>query len=168
MPPGPEPPPVNVQVPDVRAADGRIAFTATFDNHAPEEITGQEWVMVLGDNSPRAIPMPMGPGGTTLGSVAWLPGQVAPSMRTMSLACEFDILAPSLAVRDENGTLAPTAGSARVLGAGVWTLAVRRQNEWQPNYWRQAGFIPVLRISVSDTGEIAYGFLDHVLGGSLR
>ena len=112
--------------------------------------------------------MPMGPGGTTLESVAWFPGQVAPSMRTMSLASKLDILAPSLAVRNENGTFAPTAGSARVLGAVVWTLAVRLQNEWQPNYWRQVGFMPVRQISVSDTGEIAYGFFDHVLGGSRR
>ncbi len=41
-PPGPKPPPVNVQVSDVPATNGRIAFTATFDNHAPEEGTGQE------------------------------------------------------------------------------------------------------------------------------
>ena len=169
MPPPPEPGPlpVTVRVSDVRATDGRIAFTATFDNHAPEQWTGQEWVVVLGDSSPWAIPMHVDPGGRTLGSVAWFPGQVAPRMTTTTLAYEFDILAPSLAVRDANGAFTPTAGSAQALGTGSWTLAIRLQHEWQPNYWRQTGFIPVLRFSVSDTGEIAYEVFDDVLG-SLR
>ena len=161
-PPDPEPPPVAVRVSGVRAADGRIAFTAAFDDRAPEQWTGQEWVLVLGDGSPWAIPMHVDPGGRTLGSVAWFPGQVAPGMAANAFAYEFDILAPSLAVRDEDGAFTPAAGSAPALGAGAWTLAVRLRHEWQPNYWRQAGFIPVLRVSVSDAGEIAYEVFDDV------
>lgn len=170
MPPPPErePLPVTVQVSDVHAADGRVAFAATFDNHTPERWTGQEWVVLLGDSSPWAIPMHVYPGGRKLGSVAWFPGQVAPTMKTKTLAYEFDILASSLAVRDANGAFTPTAGSAEALGVGAWTLAVRLQHEWQPNYWRQTGFIPVMRFSISAAGEIAYEFFDDVLGGSVR
>ena len=40
-----------------RAANGRIAFAAAFSNHAPEQWTGQEWVVVAGDESPWAIPV---------------------------------------------------------------------------------------------------------------
>ncbi|MDE2990050.1 MAG: hypothetical protein OXU21_03145 [Chloroflexota bacterium] len=165
-PPASEPAPVAVRVTDVRAADGRIAFTATFDNRAPDRWTGQEWVVLLGDRSPWAIPMHVDPGGRTLGSVAWFPGQLAPSTTTNTFVYEFDILAPSLAVRDANGTFTPAGGSAQALGAGAWTLAVRLQHEWQPNYWRHAGLIPVLRIRVSDAGEIAYDVFDDVVGGS--
>jgi len=110
--------------------------------------------------------MHVDPGGRTLGSVAWFPGQVAPATTINTFVFEFDILAPSLSVRDDNGAFIPTAGSAQALGAGAWTLAIRLQHEWQPNYWRQAGLIPVLRISISEAGEIAYEVLDDVLGGS--
>ena len=153
---------------DVRTADGRIAFTASFDNRAPEQWTGQEWVLLLGDSSPWAIPMHVDPGGRTLGSVAWFPGQLAPGMATHTFVYQFDILAPSLAVRDANGVFTPAGGSAQALGAGAWTLAVRLQHEWQPNYWRHAGLIPVLRIRVSEAGEIAYDVFDDVVAGSRR
>ena len=165
--PEPEPPPVSVEVSDVRAEDGRIAFTATFYDHAPERWTGQEWVIVAGDDSPWAIPVRVDPGGRTFRAVAWFEGQIPPGRGTTSHTYAFDILSPSLAAQDESGAFATIAGSLRVLGAGAWTLAIRLQHEWQPGYWRQAAFIPVMRIRVSEAGEVSYAVFDDVLGGSL-
>ena len=160
-----EPAPVSVQVSDLSVADGRIAFTAAFDDHAPEQWTGQEWVVVAGDDSPWAIPPYFEPDRRTVVAAAWFPGQVAPGRGTTTHTYSFDILAPSLAVQDASGAYAAVAGSERVLGAGTWTLAVRLQHEWQPNHWRQAAFIPVMRITVSDAGEVSYAVFDDVLGG---
>ena len=166
-PPESESPPVSVQLSNVRALDdGRVAFTATIDNMEPDQWTGQEWVVLLGDTSPWAIPMHVNPGGRTIGSVAWFPGQASPSSATATQDYAFDILAPSLAVREDSGIFAPIAGSSRALGDGAWTLAIRLQHEWQPNHWRQAAFIPVLRIRISETGETSYTLFDDVLDAS--
>ena len=166
-PPESEPSPVSVQLSDVRAVGGRIAFTATFENRAPDQWTGQDWVVLLGDDSPWAIPMHVDPGGRTIGSVAWFPGQAAPSLATTTHAYEFDILRPSLAVRNESGVFSPAAGSAREeLGTGAWTLAIRVTHQWKPNHWRQAALIPVLRITISEAGETSYTLFDDVLDTS--
>ena len=166
--PEPEPPPVSVYVSDVRAADGHVVFTATFDNHAPERWTGQEWVVVAGDASPWAIPTDVNVDGRTFRTMAWFAGQTPPTLRTTTLTYQFDILAPSLIVRDDNGAVTTVEASATTtLGAGAWTLAVRLQHEWQPNYWREAAFIPVMRIEVSEFGEVSYEVFDAVLGDSL-
>lgn len=166
MPPPPEsePPPVSVRLSDVRAADGRVTFTATFDDDAPELWTGQEWIVTAGDASPWGIPQRFEPDGRTVATV-WFPGQVAPGRGTTSHTYVFDILAPSLSVQDASGALSTVAESERVLGAGTWTLAVRLQHEWQPNYWREAAFIPVMRLQVSVAGEVSYAVFDDVLGG---
>ena len=121
--------------------------------------------MVAGDDSPWAIPPHFEPDRRTVVAAAWFPGQLAPGLGTTTHTYTFDILAPSLAVQDASGSYAAVAGSERVLGAGTWTLAVRLQHEWQPNHWRQAAFIPVMRITVSDAGEVSYAVFDDVLGG---
>ena len=54
--PSPEPPPIGVEVSDVRVADGRLAFTLTVDDHAPDRWTGQDWQLFKVDASPWAIP----------------------------------------------------------------------------------------------------------------
>ena len=162
--PEPEPPPVSVYVSDVRAADGHVVFTATFDNHAPERWTGQEWVVVAGDASPWAIPTDVNADGRTFRTMAWFAGQTPPTLRTTTQTYQFDILAPSLIVRDDNGAVTTVEASATTtLGAGAWTLAVRLQHEWQPNYWREAAFIPVLLIEVSEAGEVSYQVYDDLL-----
>ena len=48
---------------------------------------------------------------------------------------------------------------------GIWRI--RLQHEWQPNHWREAAFIPVMRINVSEAGEVSFEVFDAVLGDSL-
>ena len=41
-------------------------------------------------------------------------------------------------------------------GPGAYVLAVRLRHEYKPNQWRPVAYIPVLKITVSETGEVSY------------
>ena len=158
-----EPLPFGVQLSDVHETDGRIAFTATFDNRAPDQWSGQDWIMIATEAPPWNLPTQPLPDGTP--SIAmWFSGQIWPGRGTASLAYEFDLLTPSLAIQGSGGTLTPTQASAAESGPGIYTLAVRLRHEYKPNYWRDAAIIPVLRITVSETGEVSYQVHEDVGG----
>ena len=140
----------------MHAVDGRIAFAATFDDRAPEQWTGQDWIVIARDNSPLGLPAQILPDGHTPAAHLWFAGQIWPGRGTASLAYEFDFLAPSLAIQGSGGTLTPTQASAAESGPGIYTLAVRLRHEYKPNHRRDAAIIPVLRITVSETGEVSY------------
>ena len=150
-----EPLPFGVQLSDVHETDGRIAFTATFDNRAPDQWSGQDWIMIATEAPPWNLPTQPLPDGTP--SIAmWFAGLAGPGSGTTSLVHEFDFHAPSLAVRREHGVLKPLDRSEATLGSGSYVLAVRLRHEYKPNYWRDAAIIPVLKITVSETGEVSY------------
>ena len=162
-PPRDEPFPFGVLVSDVSTADGRIAFTATFDNRAPDQWSGQDWIMIATEASPWHLPTQLLPDGTP--SIAmWFAGLAGPGSGTTSLVHEFDFHAPSLAVRREHGVLKPLDRSEATLGSGSYVLAVRLRHEYKPNYWRDAAIIPVLKIIVSETGEVSYHVHEDVVG----
>ena len=135
-PPRPDPPAFDLQVSDVRAADGHITFAATFDNRSPDQWTGQDWVVIAVDGSPWNIPLAFGPDGRTPVAATWFDGWLGPSVTTTTHTYEFDALASRLAVRNSHGVFTAAAASGGVQGAGVWTLAVRLRHEWSPNSWR--------------------------------
>ena len=151
-----EPLPFSVQVSDVRAADGRITFTATFDDRAPDQWTSQDWVVTATEDPPWNLPKQVLPDGGTAAVAMWFVSYLNPGEGTSSFLYEFDFLAPSLAVRREHGVLKPLDRSEGVLDLGSYVLAVRLRHEYQPNHWRDAAIIPVLRITVSETGEVSY------------
>ena len=156
-PPSPGAPlPIGVRVSDVHAADGRITFTTTLQDQAPEQWTGQDWVVIAGDGSPWALPLALNVSYRTPVTAVWFAGQMTPGGETTTHTFEFDVPAARLSVWDEQGARAPVASTDSVLGPGAWTLGIRLQHEWQPNYWREAAFIPVLRITVSEAGEVSY------------
>ena len=162
-----EPLAVSVRASDVRAADGRITFTTTLNDRAPEQWAGQDWVLIAVDTSPWALPLTLRPDGLTPVADAWFAGQAVPGAGTTTHTYEFDANASRLAVRDRNGTFTTAVSSGRVQVSGVWTLGIRLQHEWRPNSWREVAFIPVLRIEVSEAGEVSYEVFDAVLDGSL-
>ena len=155
-PPRHDPLPFSVQVSDVRAAAGRIAFTATFDNRAPEQWTGQDWVVIAVDASPWDLPLGFQPDSRTPVAAAWFGGWLGPSAGTTTHTYEFDALASRLAVEDGSGEFTAATGAGRIEGAGAWLLAIRLRHEYRPNHWRDAALIPVLRIMVSEAGEVSY------------
>ena len=155
-PPRAEPFPFGVRVSEARVADSRIAFTATFDDRAPKRWTGQDWILIALDDSPWGIPTHFLPNGYTPARAAWFPGQIGPGWGQTSRRYEFDFRVGSLAVRGEDGALTPVESSEWTSGSGSYVLAVRLRHKYQPRLWRDAAVIPVLKITVSETGEVSY------------
>ena len=94
--------------------------------------------------------------GATPAARRWFSGQIWPGSATTSLTYEFDFPAPGLAVRGKGGALTPAQASEAESGPGLYTLAVRLRHEYQPNQRRAVHYIPVLRITVSETGQVSY------------
>ena len=145
-----ETPPLAVEVTDAQTDDGRIAFTVTVDDRAPERWTGQDWVIVELDDGPWPIPARLQDEGRGPELAKWFGGLISPGAANESHTYEFDALAGTLAVRNDRGALAPLDASDDDLGVGTWVLALRLRHEWQPGSWREAAFIPVLEITISD------------------
>ena len=166
MPPPPwaQPFPFSVQVSDQTQSDGRIAFTATFEDRAPDQWSGQDWVLVATEGRPWDIPTQLLPNGTPAIAI-WFDGYLDPGGGTRSFGYEFDFHSHSLAVRRERGELRPLDRSEGVLESGGYLLAVRLRHEYKPNHWRDAAIIPVLRITVSETGEVSYEVHEDVRSG---
>ena len=162
-----QPLPFEVQLSNVHAADGRIAFTATFNDRAAGRWTSQDWIMIATEVPPWDLPTQLLHDGTPAIAM-WFVSHLNPGKGTSSLAYEFDFLAPSLAVRREHGALKPLDRSEAVLGSDSYVLAVRLRHEYQPGYWRDAAIIPVLKITVSETGEVLYRVHQDAGGESAR
>ncbi|MCY3913764.1 MAG: hypothetical protein OXG43_11050 [Chloroflexi bacterium] len=160
--------PVSVEVSDARIDAGRIIFAATLDNRAPERWTGQDWVIVEVDATPLALPVGFSGHSRDRGPeiAKWFGGLISSASASESHTYEFDVPTARLAVRNEAGALVPLDTSEGGLGAGTWVLAMRLRHEWQPNVWRDVAVVPVLEITVSDTGDISYAASEDALGGA--
>ena len=159
MPPPPEPEtfPVSVRLSDAHTQDGRLTFTATFDDRAPGQWSGQDWVVAAGDASPWAIPSrspcrwaharepPRGLPATS--DPGWGPRPARSSSKDQHPGSPCGIA---------HGVFTAAAAAGNVQGPGSWMLAVRLRHESQPRIWRLVAFIPVLQIEVSEAGEVSY------------
>ena len=163
-PPWTEPLPFGVHVSDVSEADGRIAFTAAFDDHAPDQWSGQDWIVFATDNSPLGLPTQILADGHTPATHIWFSGQIGPGRGTSSVNYELDFLKPGMAFRTGDGAWTPAGVSEAESGPGSYTLAVRLRHEYKPNQWRDAAIIPVLNITISETGQVSYQVHEAVGG----
>ena len=151
-----EPPtrPFKVWLADAEVVDGRIAFTATLTDTSGEGWTGQDWLVVQADASPWALPRirPTDP------AVQWFGGQASPRPGTVTHRYVFDSQSVTLARRDagQNPTEIPSSGAQ--LDPGVWILGVRLRSGYD-----LAAFIPAIKITVTDAGNLSY----HVYKGEL-
>ena len=155
-PPWTEPLPFGIHVSDVSEADGRIAFTATFDDRSPDQWSGQDWIVFATDNSPLGLPTQILADGRTPATHIWFSGQLGPGRETSSVDYELDFLKPGMAFRAGDGAWTPAGVSEAESGPGSYTLAVRLRHEYKPNQWRDAAIIPVLNITISETGQVSY------------
>ena len=155
--------PFSVRVSDISEADGRIAFTATFDDRAPEQWTSQDWVLIPTEAPPWDIPTQLLSDGTPLPDM-WFVSYLNPGQGTTSLTHQFDFRQRSLAVQREHGVFKSLDRSEAALNSDSYVLAVRLRHEFQPNQWRAVAIITVLRITVSDTGEVSYQVHEAVGG----
>ena len=158
MPPPPELEtfPVSVRLSNAHTQDGRLTFTATFDDRAPGQWSGQDWVVAAGDASSWAIPADLLRDGRTPVAAAWFAGHIGPGVGITTRTFEFEGPASRLATRDSTGVFTAAAAAGNLQGPGSWMLAVRLRHESQPRIWRLVAFIPVLQIEVSEAGEVSY------------
>ena len=155
----------SVVLSDVRVADARIAFTATFTDRATERWQGQDWVVAATDDSPWQLPYRFGTAEFTSVFVRWFEGQVVPVPETETheyfFLYEFEPRTGTLALWDGNGyrSLSEPQGA---LAPGTWLLAAR------PNVNREeVGLIPILKFTLADDGTFTFrayeGSLDAML-----
>ena len=166
--PPPEPPPISVRVSHARVADGRIHFTITADDHAPERWTGQDWVLINVDGSPWAIPRHLEADQRTPVAEQWFAGQVVRGRGMTTHDYVYDFGASSLAVRTGDGTYRTEQSSAGTVGPGAWTLALRLLREEDRGTYlaqEEAALIPVLKVTVTADGEVSYAVHDAVRDG---
>ena len=156
---GPRPRSFSVRVSDVWTRDGRLGFRADFSDLTPDRWKGQDWLVVPVDRSRWAFPGEFEADGRTHVGAQWYAGQVIPGQRARSRGFEFDPRTTSLVMEDATGALAPVASSGEGLTTGVWALAVRLRGDW----W-EAALIPLVHISVSDSGHVAYRVYEGSLG----
>ena len=161
------PPPVRIEISDVTVAEARIDFVATFDERTADGWTGQDWVVLAGDRSPWAIPTEVFRQGEEPTIAKWFAGLLGAGGATSTHAYRFDARLSELSVRNDAGAFGPLPTSAADLGPGGHTLALRLRHEYQPNYWRDAAVIPVLRIRISESGDVTFEPIEDVLGGSV-
>ena len=162
------PPPVaepgfSVRISEVQSTGERIRFTATFRDYAPDKWTGQDWLVIQVDDTPWAWPIRYEPDGFTLAGELWFPGQTVPSSSTKTNGYEFDARSGTLAVQRDNGSsvLLPTSGKG--IKPGVWVLAVRLQL-----HYLQAALIPVLKIVISESGNVSYAVYEGERNASVN
>ena len=166
--PPPEPPPARVRVSGVRVADGRIAFTLTVEDRAPDRWTGQDWVLISVDESPWAIPKQLEADRRTPVAEQWFAGKVVQGRGTTTHVYVYDAGAPSLAVRGESGAFRMAESSAGAAGPGTWTLALRLLRAMDRGTYvvhEEAAFIPVLKVRISTAGDVSYAVYDDVRDG---
>ncbi|MCY3748417.1 MAG: hypothetical protein OXG64_03890 [Chloroflexi bacterium] len=150
----PPPPPIAgfaVRLSDVTASAAKIQFTATFTDGAPNQWTGQDWLVVQVEDSPWAWPLHYEADGFTLAGTRWFAGQIVPGGASSTHTYTFDALAGTLAVRTSAGQLTPSATSGDRLTPGEWVLAVRLRHQHL-----QAAVIPVLQVTIAEVGSATY------------
>ena len=158
--------PVTLRVSKTRGEGGLITFTATFAERAPERWTSQDWIVLQLDPGPLDIPKGFihPDSGPTLAK--WFGGRLSSGSATISQTYRFDARVPELAVQDdEGGAFVSLPAADGDLGVGSWVLAMRLRHEYQPNYWRDAAIVPVLRIRVLADGEVIFELFEDVVDG---
>ena len=157
-------PPVRMTVSDITTSEGRLEFKARFDEREPQQWTSQDWVVLKGDGSPWAIPTEVFRQGAEPTIAKWFQGLLSAGGATTTHTYRFDARVPELTVRNDAGAFVALATSAAGLEPGGYTLALRLREEFQPNHWRDAAVIPVMRIRVFEDGGVFFDLFSDVLG----
>ncbi len=138
----------SVRLSETQQTEDRISFRATFTDHSPTAWTGQDWLLISGEDLPWSLPIE--DNGITVASLAWFAGQIAPG-GVSTHVYQFDARQNQLAVQESGGRFAGIQSSGDGLTPGTYILAVRLRYEHL-----QAAIIPVMRITITDSGPSNY------------
>ena len=157
--------PFTVTLTDVRAPNGRIAFTATFDDRAPPiRWTSQDWVLIATEPLPWRLPVAIAGESYAPDEARWFAGQIPHSSGTISRAYEFDLLGDGLAAQGRDGSMKPVTSSELTTNSDNYVLAVRLRYAFRSDAWRTVAYVPVLSITISETGEVSYEVHEEAAG----
>ena len=132
-----------------------FGFSATFEMDVASGWTGQDWVLLRSDGTPWALPVLHGPDSAP---AHWYAGQANPSLKTLRVEYDFDVLAGSLTWSIGGGETRSAKSSTRELSEGSYVFAARLTFEG-----RVRAIVPVLTIQVSPGRTLAYGLLSGPL-----
>lgn len=151
-----------VRISEVRSTVSRIAFDATYINHATGQWTGQDWLVIAVDPSPFSMPTRYAADGYALIGAHWYAGQIVPSGEPVRHRYAFDGETQQLAVQGADGTLDVLPSSGDRLLPGTYVLAVRlRHNHLQ------AAVIPVLKVTIAENGRTTYATFQGERGANV-
>ncbi|MDE2903425.1 MAG: hypothetical protein OXP73_10410 [Chloroflexota bacterium] len=139
---------VTVRLSNVRQEDSQITFTTHVTNHAPNQWTGQDWLLVRIEATSWKLPSQYESDGYTLVGTRWFGGQISPDVVDSSNTYRFDASKSQLEVQNpiHGFVVPPTSGGE--LKPGSYVLVARLTREYL-----QAAIIPVLEIVVTDSGH---------------
>jgi len=159
-----DPPPLSTQYVSVRLSsvqqqDSQIRFTTHFTNHAPDEWTGQDWLLVRLEESSWPLPVDFESDGYTIVGTRWFGGQTSPDTHESSNTYRFDASTGRLESQDPVRGFMALPMSGTHLKPGDYVLVARLQREYL-----QAAIIPVLRTRINESEAATF----HVYGGERR
>lgn len=155
---------VSARVSEVVAANGRISFSLALNNWEPDRWTGQDWIVV--ETTEGGIPVYPGFGRPS--AERWSPGQISSQPGAIEAFYSFDPRTGSLTFGD--GPIG-AVGDGDPLSPGRWMLVMRLIRAVDRGGYvahEHVGFIPLLRVEISEAGEVAYEVFEGDLNARLR
>ena len=157
---------VTVRVSDIVAANGWISFSLALNNWEPDRWTGQDWIVVETTDAG----LPVYPGAGQPAAARWFPGEISSQPAAVEAFFRFDPRTGSLAAGAGEGP-AGTVGADDPLGPGRWTLVmrlIRAVDRGSYTAHEHVGFIPLLQVAISETGDVALEVFEGDLNARLR
>ncbi|MCY4115206.1 MAG: hypothetical protein OXG33_14910 [Chloroflexi bacterium] len=155
---------VTVRLSNLVATDGRLSFALALHNREPDRWTGQDWIVVETTEGG----LPVYPGFGRPSAERWFPGEISSRPAAVDAYFRFDPRTGSLAAGARtNGAV----GEDDPLDPGRWTLAMRLIRAVDRGSYvaqEHVGFIPLLRVEVSEAREVAYEVFEGDLNARLR
>ena len=142
----------STQLTEFSTADGSVTLALSLIDDAPNRWTGQDWVVVPVEDTDLALPKSIALDRHNLIDISqWYSGQIVPGQGTTTHEIEFSSQLASFAVRNAHGDFDAVRSSGDSLKPGTWALTLRLRADSM-----QAAVIPILRITVSRSGDVSY------------
>ncbi len=151
---------------DVVERNQQISFALTLHNWEPERWTGQDWIVV----ETTEAGLPVYPGFGRPAAERWFPGEVLSQPGAIEAFYSFDPRSGRLVAGAGDGQIG-AEGDDDPLGPGRWTLAMRLIRAVDRGGYvahEHVGFIPLLRVDISESGDAMVEVFEGDLNARLR
>ena len=159
-------PSVTIRVSGDVVVDETVTFDLRLSNWEPDRWTGQDWIVV----ETTEAGLPVYPGLGRPAATRWFPGQISSWPAAVEASYRFDPRTGILVAGSGDGP-GGTGGEDDPLGPGRWTLVMRLIREVDRGTYvahEHVGFIPVLQVEISESGDAAFEVYEGDLNARLR